>query len=361
MLNIGVIHGFVGGGGGTEKTLLTMLEALEETKHNVTLYTFSKPKLSFKKITVKSIIPMSVPAFGLYQRLMESKLVEKAKNEDIIIQASGGFTVPKNPKQKIIIYCHSDFSSELEKTITKYKGIWGKYYKTYYEQTKKSLKKINQENIVLVSNSKYVQNSIEKTYGKKSSLLYPPLDLSEFNQNISKKKSLITVSRFSAEKNLEFVIDVIKNLSTDSIIIGNTKTKSNEIYYDLLDSKIKKETHSSNIVLLKNISRKNLLTHLQESKIYFHASPETFGLTIVEGIAAGCIPIIPNNSAHLETVPFSQLRYESNDINGVQEKIKQALLGSFDNLVIPLKDSIQKYDKEQFKKSFISIVDSFSN
>lgn len=360
-MNIGIIHGFVGGGGGTEKTLLAILEALEETNHKVTLYTFSKPKLNFKKITIKSVIPISIPTFGLYQRLMESKLVEKAKNEDILIQASGGFVVPENPKQKIVIYCHSDFSSELEKIITKYKGIWAKYYKIYYEKIKQSLEKINQENVLLISNSKYVQNSIEKIYGKKSSLLYPPLDLSEFNQSISKKKYLITISRFSAEKNLEFVIDVMKDLSADSIIIGNTKTKSNEIYYNLLDSKIKKETHSSNIILLKNISRKNLLTHLLESKVYFHASPETFGLTIVEGISAGCVPIVPNNSAHMETVPFSELRYEPNDIKDAQEKINRALSGDFDDMLILLQDSIQKYDKEQFKKSFISIVDGFSN
>lgn len=361
MLNIGVIHGFIGGGGGTEKTLFTILEALEKTNHKVTLYTFSKPKLSFKKIVIKSIIPISIPVFGLYQRLMESKLVEKAKNEDILIQASGGFAVPKNSKQKIIVYCHSDFSNELEKSVTKYKGIWGKYYKIYYEKTKKSLEKINQENIFLLSNSKYVQNSIDKTYGKKSSLLYPPLDLSEFKQNISKKTSIITVSRFSAEKNLEFIINVIKNLSIDSIIVGNTKTKSNELYYGLLDSKIKKELHSSNILLLKNIPRKDLLVHLLESKVYFHASPETFGLTIVEGISAGCIPIVPNNSAHLETVPFPELRYEPNNIHDAQEKIKQSIAGNFDDLIIPLQKSIQKYDKEQFKKLFISIIDNFLN
>ena len=357
MLNIGVIHGFVGGGGGTEKTLLAILDALEETQHKVTLYTFSKPKLSLKKTIIKSIIPISIPAFGLYQRLMESKLIEKAKHEDILIQTSGGFSIPKNLKQKIIVYCHSDFSSELEKTVTKYKGIWGKYYKLYHEKLKKSLENINQENIFLISNSKY----IEKIYGKKSLLLYPPLNILEFDQNIIKKKSLVTISRFSAEKNLEFIIDVIKNLSIDSIIIGNTKTKSNELYYDLLNSKINKEEHSSHIVLLKNISREKLVRNLLESKVYFHASPETFGLTVVESISAGCIPIVPNNSAHLETVPFAQLRYETNDLNDAKEKINKAISGDFDDLVLPLQDMVKKYDEEQFKKSFISIIDSLLN
>ena len=89
-MNIGIIHGYVGGGGGTEKTLYGIIDALEKTKHNVTLYTFSKPKISSNKIKIKSSLPISIPSFGLYQRAMESKLISKAKNEDILIQTSGG-------------------------------------------------------------------------------------------------------------------------------------------------------------------------------------------------------------------------------------------------------------------------------
>ena len=44
-MNIGIIHGFVGGGGGTEKTLHGIIAALEQTEHNVTLYTFQNQKL----------------------------------------------------------------------------------------------------------------------------------------------------------------------------------------------------------------------------------------------------------------------------------------------------------------------------
>ena len=52
-MNIGIIHSFVGGGGGTEKTLHGIIDALEQTEHNVTLYTFSKPKIISKKISRK--------------------------------------------------------------------------------------------------------------------------------------------------------------------------------------------------------------------------------------------------------------------------------------------------------------------
>jgi glycosyltransferase involved in cell wall biosynthesis len=357
-MNIGIIHGFVGGGGGTEKTLLSILEALEDTNHKVTLYTFSKPKLNTKKFIVKSLIPISIPMFGLYQRAMELKLMLKAKNEDILIQTSGGFAIPENTKQKIVIYCHSDFSSELEKTTTKYKGIWRKYYKKYYEKISKSLERIHQENILLISNSKYIQDSIEKIYKKKSYLLYPPLDLSEFNPNSLKKQSIITVSRFSPEKNLKFAIDVLKDIQTPSIIIGNTKTKSNLLYFNTLNSKIKNESSVSQITMLKNIQRTILQKNIQESKVYFHPSSETFGITVVESISAGCIPIVPNDSAHLETVPFSELRYEPNNISDAQKKIQLALEGNFDQLIEPLTESVKKFDKENFKKSFLSIINN---
>ncbi len=100
-MNIGVIHGFVGGGGGIEKTFRGILDALEQTDHNVTLYTFSKPNIKSKKIKIKKTIPISLPYFGLLQRAMESKLISKAKNEDLLIQPSGGVGIPKNSNQKI--------------------------------------------------------------------------------------------------------------------------------------------------------------------------------------------------------------------------------------------------------------------
>ncbi|AFS81868.1 hypothetical protein [Candidatus Nitrosopumilus sediminis] len=133
-MNIGIIHGFVGGGGGIEKTLDAILTSLENTKHEITLYTFSKPKLSSKNIQIKSLLPISISSFGLYQRLMESKLILKAKNEDILIQASGGLGIPHNKNQKIIVYCQSDFSNELDNPSTKYTGLWSLYYKLYYKK-----------------------------------------------------------------------------------------------------------------------------------------------------------------------------------------------------------------------------------
>ena len=355
-MNVGIIHGFVGGGGGTEKTLHGIIDALEETEHNITLYTFSKPKIILKKIKIKSSLPISIPSFGLYQRTMESKLISKAKNEDILIQASGGLGIPSNPKQKIIVYAHADFSNELDNPSTKYKGIWSLYYKSYYNMLKKFVNRILDSNIILVSNSKFIHDSIKSKYGKDSTIIYPPINLEEFNSQ-KKKNQIITIGRFSKEKNLEFGINIMSNLDSKYYIIGNTKTKSNILYYEKLESIIKKQKLESKIKLLKNLERTELIKYLNTSKIYLHCSNETFGISVVESIAAGCIPIVPNTSAHKETVPIDELRFKENDENDTINKLNAAINKEYDSFLPPLQENILKFSQKKFQKSLLELID----
>jgi alpha-1,2-mannosyltransferase len=354
-MNIGIIHGFVGGGGGTEKTLHGILESLEQTEHNVTLYTFSKPKISFKKIKIKSSLPFSIPSFGLYQRTMESKLISKAKNEDILIQASGGLGIPSNPEQKIMVYAHADFSSELDNPLTKYKGIWSLYYKSYYNMMKKFVNRISDSNIILISNSKFVHDSIKSRYDKDSKIIYPPVNLQEFNSQ-EKKNQIITIGRFSKEKNLEFGINIMSNLDSKYYVIGNTKTKSNILYYEKLESNIKKQKLELKVKLLKNLDRNELVNYLNASKVYLHCSNETFGISVVESIAAGCIPIVPNTSAHKETVPIDELRFKENDENDVINKLNSAINGDYDSVQPSLRENIEKFSQEKFQKSLLELI-----
>jgi glycosyltransferase involved in cell wall biosynthesis len=290
---------------------------------------------------------------------MESKLVTKAKNEDILIQASGGLSIPVVPNQKIIVYCHSDFSSELENPSTKYKGIWSLYYKSYYDMIQKFVNNLSNPQIFLVSNSKFVHNLIKSKHVKESEIIYPPVYLEEFNSK-TKKNQIVSIGRFSEEKNFEFGIKVMSKLNLPYQIIGNTKTKSNIFYYEKLESKIRNLNLESKIKLLKNIDRNDLVMHLNTSKVYFHCSKETFGISVVESIAAGCIPIVPDNSAHKETVPFEELRYRENDLDDAKNKIEKAIRGDFDLMLKPLQDSIQKFSQEKFQQSFLLLIDELT-
>lgn len=309
-----------------------------------------------KSVKINSILPFNLPFLGLYQRYLESQLVKKAKNDDLVLQASGGLVVPQSSSQKIIVYCHNDFQNELEKTVSKYKGIWKWYYKSYYKLSQKFLSHIKDTNLYLIANSVFTQKSIKERFGKNSAIVYPPVDLNEFSNDVKKTGSIVTVSRFSQEKNLEFAIRVVNTIDVDYTIIGNTKTKTNELYHENLTEKIKNQKPKARITLLKNIPRQQIVDIINRSKVYFHTSPETFGISIIESIAGGCIPIVPDNSAHKETVPFGDLRYDPNDIEDAKIKLKKALSGSYDEFLRPLQEHIKNYDKKVFKKEIINYI-----
>ncbi|MHB8601056.1 MAG: glycosyltransferase family 4 protein [Nitrosotalea sp.] len=356
-MKIGIIHGFVGGGGGTEKTLYAIIEALTAGGHQVTLYTVSKPAIKIPGIKIISTLPFHLPVLGLYQRYLESKLIEKAKDEDLVIQASGGLVLPRKKNQKVIIYCHHDFQNETKKDNTKYKGAWSWYYKPYYMLSQKFVKQINDENLLFISNSKFIQDSIKQKFSKDSTVIYPPVDLKLFQNDSKKEQSAITISRYSQEKNLEFAVDVFQGIDAKYTIIGNTQTKVNQLYYETILDKIN-DFKESKISLLRNIERSKVVENLKKSKVYFHASPETFGISVVESIAAGCVPIVPDNSAHRETVPINELRYRPNDKKDAQEKIKKALAGSYDDFVKQLQDSLKNYDKKTFKDALLDFIEN---
>lgn len=352
-MNIGIIQGFVGGGGGVGKTLLQIIQSLQEN-HNLTLYTLSKPTIPIDKITIKSKLPFKMPTLGLYQRLLESKLLNSAKDEDIIIEASGGLAIPDNPSQKIIVYCHSDFQPSFH---TRHKGIWELYYKPYAKYIKKSLENIGNDDVHFISNSNFVKASIQNNYKKDSVVIYPPVDIDDFDLNEEKSNDVITISRYGPDKNLDFALDTIMQTDHKYTLIGNTRTKANILHFEHLYSKSK---GFKNIILEKDINRRLLIDKLNKSKVYFHPSYETFGITVIESIAAGCIPVVPDIAAHKETVPIDALRYITDDLEDAKNKINKALSGEFDQHLQTLQQTLPNYNKSRFKESFKNFVENLS-
>jgi glycosyltransferase involved in cell wall biosynthesis len=355
-VNVGIIHPYFDVIGGAEMTTFSLIEALEKQKNcQVTLYTVIPPKVAeTENFKIRKISKSGIPSFWRYQRMKEVKRLFKiSKRSEILLIMSGGLALDKTDAKKTILYCNSTFSSDKAFLEIKSSGLRRIYLNVLQNNVRQSIEYLKSARTNLISNSDYTKNKIMDNFGKNSVVIYPPVKILEFEKlkRIPKTHSITTVSRFSPEKNLDFAINVMKDISNMYSLIGNAVYDSQWKLYERIA-----QNASENMSIHCNLEQDMIRKIVAESKVYFHASEETFGISVVESIAAGCIPIVPDNSAHRETVPFKELRYVPYDIEDAQAKVKSALSGAFDGLSGQLQNHVQKFSEEIFQRSFLNHI-----
>jgi glycosyltransferase involved in cell wall biosynthesis len=158
---------------------------------------------------------------------------------------------------------------------------------------------------VIVCNSEFTKNHIDKTYGVSSKVIYPPVDTSFFEPK-EKKNVILSVGRFTkifGGKKQEVLIEVFKKMVKEGlerwelILIGG----ADDLGYV---EKLKSQTEEFPIQILTNISVLTLRKFYGEAKIYWHAAgfdedlerypekAEHFGISVVEAMSAGCVPVV---------------------------------------------------------------------
>ncbi len=352
-MKVGIIHPYFDVIGGAEMTSMSLIDILNKNKIKTRIFCVKKPKISETNfLQIFQVKQKNFPLFWKYQRIMEIKKIFNAiSNEDILFIMSGGLVLEKSNAKKIYLYCNSTFSAEIDFSIKEFHGIKGKYSKIIQNNINKSLKILKEDKLKLISNSNFTKNEIKKKFQKESIVIYPPVKIEKYKkfQKYNKNKKIIIVSRFSIEKNLDIAIEIFNRMDFPCEIIGNAKYKNQFKILENLE-KLKKD----NVKIYKNISSEEISVLLSTAKVYLHTSKETFGISVVEAIAAGCIPIVPNNSAHTETVPFSELRYENT--KDAEDKILNAIKGNFDHFLPKLQEHILQFSEKEFQTKMLKII-----
>jgi len=354
-LKIGIIHPFFDVFGGAEKTTICLIEALKKTNNFTTLYTVEPPSISeTENFKIHKISGIKFRYFLKYQRLKKiKKLFKDAENENILyVAVISPITLERTKVSSIFLYCHTTFSYESEFINKRFTGVKGIYQKKMQNRVKMSMSLLKDSKVRIISNSGFTKQEINNRLDKDSIVIYPPVDINKFLKlyNQPKIEKVITVSRFSPEKNLEFIIDIAKNSGLKHEIVGNAKHQ----YQINLYNDLRKNSVGENISLYCNISSNKIESLLSSAKVYFQPSEETFGIAVVEAISAGCIPIVPNHTAHPETTPFKELRYEGKE--QAIEKLQNAISGKYDHLKPELKKHVEKFSVDAFQRNMLKVI-----
>jgi glycosyltransferase involved in cell wall biosynthesis len=217
-------------------------------------------------------------------------------------------------------------------------------------------------NSEVLTNSQYSRNAISKEFGVDSTVVNPPVDVDTFRNNSlysnHRKEVILVVSRFHPIKKVENALRLAKALKFNKIgtsmkIIG-TLAKDCLGYYLYLKRMIKKHNLADYVTLETNIKFNTLLEAMHGAMIYFHTFPgEPFGISTVEAMSAGLVPVVPDIGGHTEFVP---VKYQFHTLGEAVEVVASALDVSLSERV-SLSDSVRKYSIQNYIERFQQICD----
>ena len=300
------------------------------------------PKAKTKYPMYLPLFPMAIEHFDL-------------KKFDLILSSShcvakGAMT---HPDQLHICYCHTpmryawDLMHEYLQESGLNRGIKGALAKFFLHYLRgwdvHSAKRVDH----FIANSNHVARRIEKYYGRSSTVIPPPVDLSFFEMRVQKEEYFIAASRLVGYKKIDLIVEAFSKMPDKKLLVIGDGPERKKI-----EAKAKK-----NVEMLGALSDAALKHHLQRAKACIFAAHEDFGILSVEAMATGTPVIAFGKGGAKETVVENEtgLFFDSQQSDAIVEVVKKFEKQSFD----PEKCRKQagKFSKEQFNKKFSSFVE----
>jgi glycosyltransferase involved in cell wall biosynthesis len=272
-------------------------------------------------------------------------------------------------KKNSIVYCHYPAGSCLNRGDPAYHDTIRKLGLTHFsiESADKYFTKLTNAyremmlNSMVLTNSEFSRKAIFNEFGVDSTVVHPPVDVETF-RNASlwsdiRDDSILVVSRFHPSKKLENAIHLARLLKRKGIgkcvkIAGNINP-NDATYYRYLKNLVRRYGLQDFIMFEVNVNFGKLLDLMRRTKVYFHPMPgEPFGISTVEAMSAGLVPVVPDTGGHTEFVPK---KYRFHTFKQAAEAVAAALSATPSER-LQISYSTQKYSSANYVTRFSQIV-----
>ncbi len=301
-MKIGIFDPYLDDLGGGEKYMMTIAQCLAKG-HKVSVFWDDKRgvnellrRFSLDLSGVEFAKNIFSPKIGLIQRVLETR------KYDIIIVLSDG-SIPFTLSKKTFIHFQQPVFTRLNlKSKFKLSRIAG-----------------------IFCNSNFTKSFIDKTFNINSKILYPPIEIKK--KNVKKENVILHVGRFRVKdvtvsglpigdyKKQAVMIKVFKKMIEDGLenwkfILAVSVQNEDQGEFEFL----KREAEGYPIEFRINNTNNELWDYYSKAKIYWHASgfgedlnrhpeyAEHFGISTVEAMGAGAVPVVINAGGQKEIV-----------------------------------------------------------
>jgi L-malate glycosyltransferase len=170
---------------------------------------------------------------------------------------------------------------------------------------------------VKLANSRFTKQWAQVRWGVDCQVLYPPVD--DHFDSIDKNDMILSVGRFVAtgQKHQREMVDTFSRIVEDGLRgwkffpVGNLgDSVQDKAYFE----KVRRRAKGREVHVKANLERTELRSLYEQAKIFWHAAgyrmnerlrpemQEHFGISTVEAMAAGCVPVVINRGGQREIV-----------------------------------------------------------
>lgn len=367
--------------GGAELVAVTTMETLCEMGFNIDLVTIKKPNAAaLKKAfnvdldveSIKFVLPSNVNyKKSIYSQLIMQLLtlpLNLCDKADLIINTHADFPLPYfRYKIPLISYVHFPYISHIlspKDYPLRYQRspLWKLYFAPYNIVSSwiSPFLVFTLKKSFLLTNSEFTKKAIIRVVPEAHPIVVrPPVDTSDFVDALAsncRENKILVIGRIAPEKQLEKVIEVCRllDVAVNVTIVGSFDYSPRAFdYLKKMRKMIEKYGLNDRVKILVNIDRDNLKKQMKTAKIYLHTKyDEHFGISIIEAISAGLIPIVPIYGGPVEFIPK---RYLYHTIREAAELVSK-------NLDVPQSERLavskisDKFSREKFKLKIKKII-----
>lgn len=270
---------------------------------------------------------------------------------DLVISSSWAVAkgVKTHKSQKHICYCH-----------TPIRYAWDLYdeYTSSLSQPKKLLVQItlgyirkwdvlNSKRVdEFISNSAFVSERIQRTYGRDSYVIYPPVDVENFTLCEDKEDFYLVASRLVSYKKTSLIVEAFTRMPKKNLMVIG---EGEELEYI-------RKIATPNIKILGYKSKDVLKEYMQKAKAFVYTAIEDFGIVPIEAQACGTPVIALGKGGTAETAidGLNGVHFEEQTKEDIIDAVERFEKMSFDSAEIS--QIAQKFSTDRFKKEFEDFV-----
>ena len=362
---IAIVHDWLTTMGGAENVVLAMHEAFPDAPIYTSVYDKSAvPAFDGLDIRTTWLQKLPKPIRNLHKffpilRIKAFRDLDLSEF-DIIFSSSSAESkqVQKTRKNQIhICYCHTPI----------------RYYWSHYSEYKKdpgfgklnwlirllmpitipALKKADykaaQKIDVFIANSEEVKNRIKKYYGKNSTVIHPPVDVSRFTPSVKRANYYVALGRQVPYKRIDLAVRAATELDMPLKVFGNGSEHQKLV--EMAGPTVKFYSDR-----FGDASDESVTEALNSAKGYIFPAEEDFGIVQVEALASGTPVIAYAKGGTLDIVDDGEsgILFKHQSLESLISAIKTAESKKF--LASTLHRKAKRFDKSLFITKIRKIV-----